>query len=182
MIFQNQIKMNRLLVSLLFISILYSCSQKKSDEGFISRLHTPNEDIDWYKILGPTNIDKLFKDFDGIDWESDFLEADKSEVFNNTDLEVYDPLHNTYFAVSTFPWKEDEFQFEIFLGSRSITDKTGKIIEQGYVRAFLLDSNDPKRVKELMYYLFDRDYDKLFEEILKLEAIFETEDVFQNIE
>jgi len=166
---------------LVFISVFVYTSCIIKDEGFISRIHTPNEAVDWYRILGSTNIDKHFKDFDGIDWESEFRIADKSEVYNTTFLEVIDPSANTYFSVSIFPWKADKFQFEIFLGSRSITDKSGEISEQGYVRCFLLDSDDPKEVKRLMGCFFDRNYDKLFEEVGKLQALFETEDIYQNI-
>jgi len=178
--------MNKKLVNfiLLIVLIFFSCNtlHNTHDKRFISRLHTPKEEIDWYRILGATSLNKHLTDFDAIEWEKEYWEEYKSGDDNNSFLEVMDTENNTYFSVSTFPYQDDSFQFAIYIGSRSLKVEEGKEIEKGYVRCFLLGSNNPEKVKWLMKIFFKRDYDVLFNEIDKLQVLFETEDVYQNIE
>lgn len=176
--------MNKFLMGLLLVSCLFSCSisHKKKDEDFVSRLHTPKEKVDWYRILGSTSLNKHLADFDAIDWEKEFWEEYKSENYNNSFLEVMDTLNNTFLDVSTFPDENNSYQFAIYIGSRSIKDKAGEIIEQGYVRCWLLGSDDSQDVKRLMKIFFARDYDKLFLELDELQVLFETKSVYQNVE
>lgn len=170
-------------IILLMIYCITACNspQKENNEGFISRLHTPKEKDDWCYILGPTTLDKHWKDFKSIDWEKEYWEEDKSGNENVSFLEVMDTKNNTHFSVSTFPLNNNSFQYSIWIGSRSIYDKSGNEIEKGYVQCYLLDSNDPAKVKRLMDIFFTRNYKLFFDEILKLEYRFEIEDTYQNL-
>ena len=177
--------MRKILISFHLVVILFfnSCNlQQNRDNGFVSRLHTPNEEINWFRILGPTTLERHLADFDVIEWEKEFWEEYKSERDNNSFLEVFDSLHNTHLSVSTFPNENNSFQFTIYVGSRAIKDKKGKELEKGYVRCFLLKSNDSEKVRSLMRIFFERNYDLFFSEVSKLQVLFECESIYQNIE
>ena len=176
--------MNRIIIILLLsILNLTSCftSNGKSNEGFISRLHTPNEPADWYRILGPTTIDKHWADFKAIDWEKEYWKEDASGDDNPSFIEVIDTLNNVHLSISTFPLNRDAFQFSIWVGSRGILDDNGQEIEKGFVECYLLNSNDSGKVKALMDIFFKRNYDLFFNKINKLEFRFKIEEDYYNI-
>ncbi|WP_321514926.1 hypothetical protein [Marinifilum fragile] len=164
----------------IFLIPIISCNINSKNE-FTSRLHTPAEKIDWYKKLGPTTKEKHFNDFEAIDWENDYWDQFNTGQENNTFLEVMDEKNNTFIDVSTFPYEDNTFQFAIYVGSRTIKDNKNEVIQQGYVRCYLLGSNDKQKVKDLISLLFERDYQTLFKKIDKLNCIFETESLYQNI-
>ena len=168
-------------VNFVFLLVLTLSSCNVKGDGFKSRLHTPNEEIDWYHRLGKTNFEKHWKDFNSINWEKEFWEEYESGRHNYSFIEVMDSLHNTYFSVSTLPLK-DSFQYSLYVGNRSIIDDKGNEVEKGYVRCYLLNSNTPEKVKQFMKIFFKRNYDLFFSEISNLEVIFEVEDLYQNID
>jgi hypothetical protein len=173
--------MKNKIVNLIFCLIFAFSSCNDQEEVFESRLHTPNEEIDWYYKLGKTNFDKHWTDINSINWEKEFWEEYKSGRHNYSFLEVMDISHNTHFSVSTLPL-EDSYQFSLSVGSRNLKDEEGNITEKGYVRCYLLNSNDLEKVKRLMQIFFKQNYNLFFSEISKLEVIFEVEDLYQNIE
>lgn len=159
---------------LLTIIIITSCSTNKPDNNnFISRLHTPSDSIDWYHVLGATTLDKHFEDFNSIDWETEFWKEVESDNFNFPDIEVMDTLNNLFLSVSTFP-DNNSFQFIICVGNHTTKHQVG------YLKSYLLESNDPYKVKKFMELFFNQKYDKLFKEVEKFYNLFEVEDVYNN--
>ena len=171
-------------ISLILVTcVVSSCNLTNvNKEGFVSRLHTPKEKDDWYRILGATTLDKHWEDFKAIGWEKEYWEEHESGNENPSFLEVMDTQNNVHFSVSTFPLNKDSFQFSIWVGCRSVFDDNGNEIEKGFVECYLLDSNDPDKVKTLMNIFFKRNYDLFFNEINKLEFRFKIEEDYKNIE
>jgi len=160
------------------ICIFASCSYtgKNNNDGFVGRLHTPNEKPNWYRVLGETTIEKHWKYFEEIDWEKEYWEEHESGNEYPTFLEVWDSINNVHLSVSTSPLDKDSFQFSIWVGVRSVFDVKGKEVEEGFVECYWLNSNDSKKVKALMDIFFKRNYDLFFEELYKLEFRFKIED------
>ncbi|WP_321481322.1 hypothetical protein [uncultured Bacteroides sp.] len=48
----------------------------------ISRLHTPEFETDYYKILGTTSLEKYTSDFQKNDWKEDFWTQYESGILN----------------------------------------------------------------------------------------------------
>lgn len=62
-----------IILFLSFISCKKRINEKNKVNEFISRLHTPEFDIDYYKMLGTTSLEKHIIDFQKINWKDDFL-------------------------------------------------------------------------------------------------------------
>lgn len=177
--------MNKKMMGLLIasIGIFLACQTKpqKTIGTFNSRLHTPNEEVDWYRVLGETDIKKHFDDFDAISWEETFFKEYESDNHNYPNIEVADSLFNIYLSVSVFPL-EDNFQYSVFLGNRFGGHKNFKGLEKNVGTCYLLDSNDPEKVKYLIKLFFEQNHSILFMELEKLEILYQCEDLYQNIE
>jgi hypothetical protein len=146
---------------------------------FISRLHTPDFDTDYYKILGKTSLEKHVSDFHKINWEEDFWGEYDSGNFNMSDLEVFNVNDLKYLAIRTAPNTDTTYQFIIGLGTHTETNI----------------SNEPKRKVKLYYtekesrevplrfieYFFKGDYEKINKELAEYD-VDEIEDVYYNIE
>ncbi len=176
---------------LLKIIILFSISiltadcgniNKIENSGFESRLHESSYHTDFFKILGPTKLEKHIKDFERIDWETEYWKENNQETFNSPDLEVLDKNSNRYLSVSVCPNTHDSYQFYFGLGNHIETIIEDSIVINRTIKLYGSLTNNPKDVEFIFHLFFERKYEDLNIELNRMDFWEEIEDKYLNIE
>ena len=103
--------MKKTSIIIILVLTLISCKEKTNENPseknmtnkFISRLHTPVLDTDFYRILGTTSLEKHTSDFQKINWKEEFWSEYNSGNFNMSDLEVFNVTDSKYLSIMTSP-------------------------------------------------------------------------------
>lgn len=143
--------MKKVFLILLLFLITTSCNKKKKSD-FLSRIHTPNLEIDFYKPLGTTTLKKHIQDFEKIDWKKDFWTEFESNNFNNTDIEVLNKRDSRYLSISTAPRNSNDFQFIIGYGTHKKTKNANSPFRK--IKLYMTESNDYRSSKKIHSIIF----------------------------
>ena len=178
--------MKNIVSIILLVLILISCKEKTNEipneknmtNEFITRLHTPELETDFYKILGTTSLQKHFNDFEKIDWKKDFWSEYESGNFNMSNLEVFNVTDSKYLSIGTAPNTDDSFQFVIGLGNHIKTDDINNPIRK--IKLYYTESENPEIPKKIIGQFFDGEYSKIDSELKKY-SMDEIEDLYLNI-
>ena len=146
---------------------------------FISRIHTPDLETDFYRILGTTSLEKHSADFEKVDWKGDYKKEFNSMEFNMPDLEVLSKNDSKYLSVSVAPNTEDSFQYVIGLGNHLETDHPNN--PNRTVKLYMTESENVEIPKKFIDLFFKRDFSKINAELQELYLMDEIEDVYKNV-
>ena len=171
---------------IILILTLISCKEKTNENPseknmtseFISRIHTPELETDFYKILGTTSLEKHTADFQKIDWKKDFWSEYESGNFNMSNLEVFNVTDSKYLSIGTAPNTDDTFQFVIGLGNHIKTDGINNPVRK--IKLYYTESENYEIPKKLIGQFFNREYSKIETELKKY-SMDEIEDLYLNI-
>ena len=173
------------ILTLLTLLTLNSCVQtNKTDEMntgiFESRIHTTEMEIDWYKFLGKTSLDKHLEDFDRINWKEDYWKEDENKTYNSPDLEVLNTTNSKYLSISVCPNTFDSYQFFIGYGTHKTDESQNQIYRT--VKLYGTATDQKEDVKDFIRLFFTGNLTKLESRLEKLDFFEELEDVYQNID
>ena len=148
---------------------------------FISRVHNSSDEIDWYRLLGPTNLEKHLSDFGNINWKDEYWTQEETNNFNFPFLEVIDFRKSIYLSISVCPNTYETFQFYIGLGGHKEYMKNGKIEVERKARFYGTSSENMKKTKRIICHFFNRNLKGVIKEFDKMWLIDEIEDLYQNL-
>jgi len=177
--------MREKIFAILIISIftLVSCVESmKIRQGFVSRIHKSTHQEDWFKLLGTSNLKKHIKDFENIDWDKEYWQQNKSNEYNNPDIEVIDEKNSIYLSISVVPDTFESYQFCIGIGTHKETIINEKINVERNIRLYLSGTDNISKPKEIIRLFFNREFKKIESEIKQMDFFFETEDNYLNLE
>jgi len=171
---------------IILVLSLISCKEKTNENPsgknmtneFISRIHTPDLETDFYRILGTTSLEKHTSDFQKIDWEEDFWTEYDSGNFNMSDLEVFNLADSKYLSIMTSPNTDDTFQFVIGLGTHTETNDQNKPIRK--TKLYFTETENTEIPIRLIELFFKKEYSKINSELNKY-SMDEIEDLYLNI-
>ena len=178
--------MKKISAIIILILTLISCKEKTNENPseknmtneFISRIHTPELETDFYRILGMTSLEKHTADFQKINWKKDFWREYESGNFNMTDLEVFNRTDSKYLSIGTAPNMDDTFQFVIGLGTHKETNDKNNPIRK--TKLYFTETENTEVPEKLIELFFKGDYSNINSELNTYEMD-EIEDLYLNI-
>ncbi|RYM33391.1 hypothetical protein ERX46_10650 [Brumimicrobium glaciale] len=178
--------MKKLNILLILFLALISCEEKTNGHSakinmpdeFISRIHTPEFEIDNYKILGKTYFDKHIADFKKINWKKDFWSEYDSDNFNMSNIEVFNLTDSRYLGISTGINTNENFQFIIGLGTHMEESPSNKPYRK--IKLYYSETENEEIPKNIIELFFKKEYSKINIELSKY-SMEEIEDLYLNI-
>lgn len=144
-------------------------------ENFTWSIQKAGYDFDQYDLKGETNYKNFINEFEKFPWENELKKANKYEGKVSPTISVIDEKENKSFWIS-IAGDENEYGYiigYIFPKKKKTFFGLGKEKEIRWLEMFL--SQDTELIKKLYEYQFNRDYEKLYKELNKLEKFGEME-------
>jgi len=176
--------MKRFFYMLLLIGLTFiQCKDpdRNVSNNFISRIHTSNDDVDWYTKLGKTTLEKHISDFKRINWETDYWDQYNSDQFNFPDLEVMDSDSLYYLSISVCPSTPDTFQFCIAYGIHQEYNIGNTIEVKRVCKVFGSSTTNYEKPIHLISLFFQQDFKAIKIELNKMHFLYNVNDLFLNL-
>lgn len=168
----------------LIILSLVNCKNDNQTLGkansLISRIHSSNDEIDYYNYLGKKTLKEHLDIFESINWENEYWIQDSLNEFNVPDLEIMNEEESRYLSISVCPNTINTYQYMIGLGTHDIIIKENDTIVKRTVKLYGTKDNNINIPKKLIKHFYNGNYEKIKKEIDSMDYFDEIEDVYKN--